>query len=295
MNDETEAWAVLLTADQRRCAELALVLEARGIPSRQTGVGNRWVLSVLPHDVAVAAEELVVYERENLQGRARPPVIDVIGIGWPGVVAYAAALLVVAICVQQGALGFDWLYVGRMDAGLLRSGQWWRAVTALTIHLELDHLLGNLAFGAFFTYFVGRYLGGGLGWLAILMAGTLGNVMSGLVEAADHRAIGASTAVFGALGILTAHTWRRGFPAGTSWRGRVAPLIAGLGLLAFTGTGGENTDIGAHLTGFVAGFGIGLLAARYRLAAAHRLQLPAAVVAGLIVCAAWAWGLAAIG
>ena len=139
-------------------------------------------------------------------------------------------LLVVATCVQQAVLGFDWLYVGRMDAGLLRSGEWWRAVTALTIHLELDHLLGNLAFGAFFTYFVGRYLGGGLGWLAIVMSGTLGNVMSGLLEAADHRAIGASTAVFGALGILTAHTWRRGFPAGTSWRGRVAPLIAGLGL-----------------------------------------------------------------
>lgn len=294
MSEDSETWVTLLAADQRRCAELALVLEARGIASRQTPLGGRWALSVPVYDAAAAARELVVYENENRSERTARPVIETVGRGWPGVVAYAAVLLVVATCVQQAAFGFDWLYVGRMDAGLMRSGQWWRAVTALTIHLELDHLLGNLFFGAFFAYFVGRYLGGGLGWLAILSSGALGNVMSGLVETAGHRAIGASTAVFGALGILTAHTWRRGFPAGTSWRGRIAPLIAGLGLLAFTGTGGANTDIGAHLTGFVAGFGIGLLAARYRMAAAHRLQRPAAALAGLIVVAAWIFGLAAI-
>ncbi len=294
MIDEPESWVVLVTADQRRCAELALVLEARGIPSRQAVLGGVWALSVPAHDATAAVEELGVYARENRGRPVAPPPIEPIGNGWPGVLVYVALLLIVAICVQQGAFGFDWLYVGRMDAGLMRSGQLWRAVTALTIHLELDHLLGNVAFGAFFTYFVGRYLGGGIGWLAILVAGTFGNVLSGVAEVADHRAIGASTAVFGALGILTAHTWRRGFPAGTSWRGRVAPLIAGLGLLAFTGTGGENTDIGAHLTGFVAGFGIGLLAARYRIAAAPQLQIPAAVLAGLIVCAAWSWGIASI-
>lgn len=292
MVNEPENWVVLLTADRRRCAELALVLEARGIASRQAFLGRESTLSVPECDAAAAATELAVYERENRAAAVEPSPIQVIGAGWPGVLVYIAVLMAISICVRQDVLGVDWLFVGRMDAGLMRSGQWWRPVTALTVHLDLDHLLGNIGFGAFFTYFVGRYLGGGIGWLAIVLSGVLGNVLSGLVEPSAHRSIGASTAVFGALAILTAHTWRRGFPAGTSWRGRVAPLIAGLGLLAFTGTGGQNTDIGAHLMGFVAGFGIGLLVARYRVPAVGLLQRPAAILAGLIVAGAWIWGIA---
>ena len=69
--------------------------------------------------------------------------------------------------------------------------------------------------------------------------------------------------MFAALGLLTAYTWRRGFLRETPWRGRIAPIVAGIGLLAFTGTAGENTDLTAHLFGFVAGFGGGLALARW--------------------------------
>jgi hypothetical protein len=41
-----------------------------------------------------------------------------------------------------------------------------------------------------------------------------------------------------------------------------SPLLGGLALLAFTGTGGENTDILAHLAGFVVGTALGALCAR---------------------------------
>ena len=40
------------------------------------------------------------------------------------------------------------------------------------------------------------------------------------------------------------------------------PVVGGLALLMFTGTGGENTDVGAHLMGFVCGFGAGLAMVR---------------------------------
>ena len=195
--------------------------------------------------------------------------------------------------MRQHALGFDWLGVGRVEAGSMVGGEWWRAVTALTIHLDADHLLGNVAFGSFFAYFVSRYLGGGLGWLAILTAGTFGNMLNGMVQAAEHRSIGASTAVFAALALLTANTWKRGFWKNTPLRTRIAPIVAGLGLLAFTGTGGENTDIGAHLTGFVAGFCLGLVLARYPVPRSWSTQFAAGLLACALVVSAWAWGFAA--
>jgi len=118
------------------------------------------------------------------------------------------------------------------------------------------------------------------------------------VQDAGHRSIGASTAVFAALGLLVAYTWRRGFFRDTPWRGRIAPIVAGLGLLAFTGTSGENTDLGAHLFGFIMGFGSGLVLARFASVTwlrSARLQGVSGALAALLVLAAWALGLLANG
>src|SRR5690606_22321097 len=84
-----------------------------------------------------------------------------------------------------------------------------------------------------------------------------------LLLPASHRALGASTAVFAALGLVGAYVWaasRRGFlPRPSGWARRSAPVVAALVLLAYIGTGDENTDVVAHLTGFMAGFASGLL------------------------------------
>ena len=40
------------------------------------------------------------------------------------------------------------------------------------------------------------------------------------------------------------------------------PLAAGLGLTAMLGTGGENTDLGAHIFGFLVGVPLGVAAGR---------------------------------
>jgi rhomboid protease GluP len=296
MQLEAEPWiAIVDSADPRLCADLALVLEARGIAWRRDPNGSRFTLSVRPGDVAVAVQELDVYRRENARNPGPPAPPLAIGRGWLGVISFTAVLAAIATFVHQLAFGVDWLAVGRMDGGRMIAGEWWRALTALTLHVDADHLLGNIAFGSLFTYFIGRYLGGGVGWVAILASGTFGNLLNGWLQGADHRSIGASTAVFGALGLLTSHTWRRGFPQGTSFRGRVAPLIAGLGLLAYTGTAGQNTDLGAHLFGFIAGFAIGLLVARFRIPSASSVQLTAGLVAWLLVAGAWGWGIVASG
>jgi len=287
---ESERWIELATELSRQsCAEFALVLETQGIAQHQLQSERGWSLCVLTGDAERASRELDAYRRESRQPQRIRMQPEMVGKGWPGVIAYAAVLMLVAVCLRQEVFNFDWLAVGRMDSGRLVAGQWWRAVTALTLHVDADHLIGNLAFGGFFAYFVARYLGDGLGWLAIIMSGMLGNVVNALAQYPDHLSIGASTAVFGALALLTANTWRRGFPKDTPRRTRIAPLIAGLGLLAYTGAGGENTDIGAHLMGFVAGFVLGAALANYSVPRTQAIQTAAGLFASLLIAAAWVW------
>lgn len=284
---------IFASGDARAVAEMALVLEALSIPNVVAKVGAESRLAVRQHDVSVAQDELRDYltERETPQGGAR--AIELLGHGWPGVFCYIAVLLAVAIADHQSILGYDWSGAGRAAAGAIANGEWWRTVTALTLHADIVHLAGNVIFGSFFGYWVARYVGTGLGWGAILASGAVGNWVNALLHSPDHRSIGASTAVFGALGILSAYTWRKGYLRNTPWRARFAPITAGIALLAFTGTGGENTDLGAHLFGFSVGIATGLLLARDGTCSWAALQRGSGPATLLALSTAWMLALSA--
>jgi rhomboid protease GluP len=295
MANAAEQWVTLATGlTEARANELALVLTARGVPfQRQPGLRG-WELWVPLADAPAAAAELTLYRHENAREIGTRPLEEV-GAGRAGVLSYAATLLAVFFALHTYLLNRDWLAAGRLEAGALLEGEWWRAVTALTLHRELDHLGGNLVFGGFFGYFVGRYLGVGFGWLAVLLAATGANVLNAWVQSPTHRSIGASTAVFAALGLLATYTWRRGYLRDTPWRSRIAPIVAAIGLLAFTGTAGANTDLGAHLFGFIAGLGLGLLIARFapvEWLRSARVQLVCGTLAAILLVAAWSVALA---
>ena len=202
--------------------------------------------------------ELTSYERENAP-RQRPSLpARPLSAGFDAALAYCAVLLFFFVASRRHAFGVDWLEIGAAAAGRILQGEWWRTVTALGLHADLDHLLGNLFFGTLFGLLVAQLLGWGLGWLAIIVAGTLGNFIDALLHPAGHSAIGASTALFGALGILAAHAWQARV---LTWRGGVrrwAPLAGGTMLLVLLGTSGERTDVTAHVAGFAAGWLIGL-------------------------------------
>lgn len=278
---------ILFCPNRAQCNELLLVLAAQSIPARVRWGGRFWILSVPSDSVAVARHEVKAYTEESRRAVPARPVPTADGSPWPGVVVYAAVLTVMALISPDMGFGVDWLGAGRMDGGRMLAGEWWRPVTALTLHADAAHLLGNILFGGFFAYSVSRYFGAGFGWLTIIACGTLGNVANGLLAGQDHRSLGASTAVFAALGLLSGYLWRQGFPSGASRREQLAPVIAGIGLLAFTGTGGENTDIGAHLLGFVVGLGGGVVVGRLGLPNAGRSQNRAAFAAVGLVVAAW--------
>jgi membrane associated rhomboid family serine protease len=285
---------VFRARDRRASGDVALVLEAAGLRPIVHDLDGEWLVIVAAHEVPAARQEIDAWLAENRAVRPEPPVRQPLADGRPGVIGYALLMIAVALAVGDFAFDRDWLAAGRIDGAAMRAGEWWRALTALTLHADLEHLAANLFFGGLFGGFAGRYLGSGTAWLLILLAGAFGNVVNVLILGPGHRAIGASTAVFAALGLLGSLGWagRR-----QSLQGRIyrwGPVIAAVALLAYTGAGGERTDIGAHIWGFAAGLGAGLLAARIprSILAQGRVQWLAALAAVGAVALAWLLALA---
>ena len=249
-------------------------------------------LLVPAEDAEAARWHLQAYEHENAPRRrvaARPRAM---WEGWPAGVGYALVVLLFFGAERRDLWSVDWLAAGASRGGLLEHGELWRAVTALTLHVDHGHLLGNLLAGIGFGTLAAQLLGQGLAWLAILLAGTLGNLVAASLRASDYTAVGASTAIFGALGIVSGYTRRRRWIERHLNLRRLAPIGAGILLLVHLGFGGDRTDVGAHVLGFLIGAGLGWALARWPEHAPQdeRAQwIYGGVALGLIVLA---WGVA---
>lgn len=269
------------------CDERAFVLHAVGISSEITWDGDKWVLWVRTGDEPAALAHLKRYEREN-PPRPRPaPLEPLHRAAWLGSAAYVAVVLLVGYLAGRDAMGMDWLEAGAQRAGLVRGGEAWRAVTALTLHLDVGHLLANLGFGAVFGLLAGQLLGPGIAWATVLVAASAANLLNAWIQPAMHSSVGASTAVFATLGLLAAYAWRRRAGEGGRWPYRWAPLLAGVILLGFTGAGGERTDVLAHLTGFGTGALTGVAHAAWRCPRGPAAQVVAGLGALLAIAGAW--------
>lgn len=282
---------VFESPNRRACADRALVLTSLQIPHEIVEDAGVCVLVVPASFSAQATEELWLYDEENVPAtprrKIRLPNRDAI----PGVATYVIVLCVITGLAGASYFSQDWVANGRIDGALVRGGEWWRTVTALTLHSGLRHLVGNLLFGSLFGLFAGRLLGSGVAWLAIIVAGASGNLLNTLLLESSHRSVGASTAVFAALGLVAGFVWRGKLMSQERWPYRVGPIVGGLALLMFTGTGDANTDIGAHLMGFLCGFFGGMLLTLVdKKFFEQRWQLAAGAVA--LATIAFSWGFA---
>ena len=257
--------------------ERSVVLDAVGIAHEvEATPEGGWALVVDDVDVPAAEAALTAWEAEN------PPRPDALarpdhGRSLAGVVA-GLAILAFATRAGLGPAGslFD---RGSADAARMLQGEWWRAATALTLHADLAHVAANAVALGIFLGAVARRLGPALAtWLA-LGAGVAGNVLTALVLRGGHVSIGASTAVFGALGTLSALQ----VPHRSAW----LTLGGGVALLGLLGTG-ERADLLAHLLGFVVGVAEGL-AVRNMTPPRRSLRQPAIALLALapIVLAWW--------
>ncbi|MGF1450030.1 MAG: rhomboid family intramembrane serine protease [Opitutales bacterium] len=274
----------------RRANEHALVVLAMGLPYWMQPEGNRYRLLVPADERDAVCEQLRKYQHEHRR-RPRPApssaasvrqaeAFTVAGpLGWVTVLSAAFGL--------QVALGPAWVEAGALNVErIAREGEFYRVATALLLHGDIGHLAGNAFSGACFGWLAQPVFGRIWAWVWIALAGVLGNAINAAVYYPEqHLSIGASTAVFGALGLLTGAALRRPFqhdrgdahpanvdatqPHPRSWKARLIPLFAGVALLGWLGggTGGipdgssARTDVLAHLWGFLAGAVLGLFTA----------------------------------
>jgi membrane associated rhomboid family serine protease len=297
-DDREAAWVEVGRYRARTQAEQnALVLVSRGIACRLVPQSDgEMALAVAPADALRAHHELARYAEENWRRRPSVPLRS-LAAGLEGVLVYCAVLFFLYGAPRRRLFAWDWWSAGAAQAGRIVDGEWWRTLTALGLHADLGHLASNLAFGSGLGLLLTQLLGTGLAWLAILLAGAFGNGLSALLQPATHTAVGASTAVFGALGILAALAWKRQVAI---WRLRLRrwlPFAAGLMLLAFLGVGGERTDVVAHFAGFVAGAALGAALAfgAPGLLQAARAQWACGAAAFALFALAWLLALRAHG
>ncbi len=245
--------------DDQKTSEWIVVLAAAHLHYRLSYEAGQWLIHLPFAEVDVAERELAAYEEERqsweLVRMSLPPPWLKGGSSWSP--AWVAGMLIVFyVWIGPYSRASTLACGAAMDTDLFFSGEWWRAVTALTVHAGPGHLAGNVASILLFGYAVCQVFGGGLGWILILAAGIMGNAVAASLHGSDHISVGASTACFGALGILSACQAIRnlrqfGFSA-SIWNRTWIPIGAGLALLTLLGTG-ERSDLLAHLFGFISG------------------------------------------
>jgi membrane associated rhomboid family serine protease len=262
----------------------SLVLSSRGVLNRIDGER----LLVAPKLAVVAAAEIEAYEWENKPSVPLPPLPD---NTWVSLTIIGLYVLANAWLDGSGlAVRLDWHLAGRADAALILAGQWWRCVTALFLHADAGHLLSNIAALALLGTMLGRRIGSGLTWFFFLATGALGNALNAWAQAPDHLSVGASTGVFGLIGVLAGGAG----VVGSERRAGIFLLSAGFGfsLLAMLGAGEERIDLGAHLFGLLCGLPLGLLVGRWRGAVGWKGVLNVLAGAAAIVVTARAWSMA---
>jgi rhomboid protease GluP len=280
--------------------ERGLVIAAMDRPHWIARQGRQYVLCVEEKDRESALAALAEYERDEAN---RPAPTEVEPLDIPVFAVVMTVLGLVLLFALQSAVPSAWTDRGVADDLRIRAGEWWRTLTALTLHGDTEHLVSNLSLGIFVCAFVFSRLGVGVGLLATILSGALGNALNVWVHwYQPHRSIGSSTALFAGLGLLAgaelaarlSHQRTRGM-----WS-LIVPLGAGLTFLSIFGGGGINrdgspvtelgrVDVWAHLLGLAAGLllGVGFYALGLRRGIAAWTQAAFGIFAMAALAGAW--------
>jgi len=272
----------------------SLVLSAVKIPHYiKISSDNTFELQVPALLEERALYEIASYEQEN---RNWPPPTPATPEFTPSF--KAMSFLVIGVLIFTYSVSGDWhpesIYFqkGAGDSSaILLNGEYYRLVTALMLHADIVHLMGNCFLGGFLLHFYFRLTGNGLGLFAMLLTATTANFINVLVHGQGHHFIGFSTAVFSVIGILCTLGYSKSRSVINIHL--FMPVMAGLALLAFLGSGGERTDIGAHFFGLAVGLAGGLIL-RSQKAKTIRNSTTMQIILGILACsAAWiSWSMA---
>lgn len=293
LNNLNDEYVAVGTTSSRYQAELwSLVLLSAGIAHVTEHPAPDYVVMVGVSQAERAALEIKSFERENQhwpppknQGAVvdpaeRPPTILMMG-----------SLMVFHLITGPFSMDSEWFRQGAVNSrAILEGGEWWRLITALTLHSDPVHLFGNIFIGGVVIHFLCQMVGSGRGWFMLILAGTVANLANVIARGPGHISVGFSTAVFAAVGLLCGGQLKL-----SNLRSVLLPLGAGVALLAMLGSSGEKTDLGAHLWGLVVGLVIGAIYNKLHLSARWGKQSYLLVFSLFVIWLAWAKALAVTG
>lgn len=250
------------TPRKREAEEWALVLQAEGVPVVVVRGETVWSIGVPAEEVERAAASLAAWrlERATPPPPPEPAAIFLAPSPPETLLALACAWSLVAfhLGLERAGRLADFVDRGANQAALVLAGELHRCLTALTLHADLGHAAGNALFGTFFLATLAGRVGLGLAVACFVATGAVGNLADALFHRAAHSTIGASTGVFGLVGVLTGlAAWRRHRRASRR-RGAWVALGAGLALVAMLGGAGPDVALAAHLFGLMVGAVAGL-------------------------------------
>lgn len=231
--------------------EISLVLASQDIDHWTFFHKNNWMIFINENWVIVAEGILKTYVRENRRTKNILPNLEL--------KLSPFIILIVPILFYFWSMAdiFDsWgiRQAGKSVASKILDGQWWRAITALTLHADIKHIMSNFISG----YFILNLLfsrrnpikSGGV----VLIAAIVANFLVAFTMKENFSSLGFSTYVFSALGSLA---FVEAIEASKNdiqlnyWR-KLQPLYSAFLIAVMLGIS-ENSDILAHFYGFFMG------------------------------------------
>lgn len=262
MNTHNPDEVVVVTSyDQEHISTCSLVLSAVNISHTIVPQDGLFTICVAAEDTELAEYHLSSYAQESLEWPPQPLDLE----EHTSSVQPPTLIVIGALIIFYGVTGpwdtsSTWFSSGAGNADAILNGkEWYRLVTALTLHADLTHLLGNCLIGGFLLHFFCRLVGSGFGIAAILIAATLGNWVNVILRGGQHIFVGFSTAVFATIGMLVILSYHHRKNQSRFYL--LLPFMAGIALLAMLGSSGERTDLGAHLFGLLCGLALGFFVA----------------------------------
>ena len=260
-NQTLEELEVFSSRNNETIITCSLVLSAKSINHRiQQNQDNSSSILVAAADSEKAMYQLHCFFTENTNWPPQREDAEQTSQSAAGATTLLIGALALFFLTQTGPWHQHsfWFQAGAGHAeAILKHGEWYRLVTALTLHADLSHLAGNCLIGGFLVYFFFQIHGAGLGLLALILSAATGNYINVLAHGNDHIFVGFSTAVFSTIGMLSMHQvikQRQLFGIRV-----LVPFMAGAALLAMLGSSGQRTDLGSHLFGLISGLVFGFV------------------------------------
>lgn len=234
-------WALVATSQAIECS---IEFEAND------GVWLLVFASEADHDLA--AEAIRAYERENTTAWRQEVKWTGLLFDWRSLFWWAFIIVIFVF----GQMRSPVFVLAGSTTPAVRLGEWWRAFTAVTLHADVAHLALNASIGFVLLGLTMGFYGPGKSVLSTLMAGAAANALGAFFRIGPYQGVGASGMVMAALGMLGAQSMFERHHSAREWIGRGA-LGSGL-LLAIIGLD-QNSDVLAHVLGFLCGSVAGIL------------------------------------